>query len=523
MGYTSNSPGAQPADGRSPTRDPPSVVLRPYQLDVIQRLRSEIAAARRRPLLVAPTGAGKTVIASAIIESAVRKGSRILFLAHRRELIHQASDKLNQCRIDAGVIMAGFPSRPDQAVQVASVQTLWHRAHRSDAIDKPPADLIIVDEAHRARARTYRKILDAYPGAVVLGLTATPCRGDGRGLGNLFDALVECPPIAELIRLGYLVPTTVYAPSTPDLTGVKVARGDYVETQLAERMNEARLVGDIVTHWHRLAAGRLTVAFASSVEHSVHIRDEFRRSGVNAEHIDGTTPADERDAILQRLAHGVVQVVSNYGVLTEGWDCPPVSCCILARPTKQMGLYRQMVGRVLRAAPGKTGALVLDHAGSTLMHGFVEAPVEWTLDEDKRADQPQGAIRGQSAAPALKQCPECGALRSAGKPCHACGWRPTKRAAGLEVAEGELERLDRTGKREVITWDRGSFYRQLVWIASERGYSQGWAAHKYREKFGNWPRSRNVTPIPASPEVRSWVRSRQIAYAKAMDKAGHAA
>ncbi|MEQ9813977.1 MAG: DEAD/DEAH box helicase [Azospirillaceae bacterium] len=501
----------------------PQVQLRLYQADVIQRLRAAIGSGHRRPLLVAPTGAGKTVIASAIVHRAIARESRVLFLAHRRELIQQAADKLWRNGIDAGIIMAGYPLRPDQPVQVASVQTLWSRAHRSTSIERPPADLIIVDEAHRARARTYQRILEAYPGAVVLGLTATPCRGDGRGLGNAFDALVECPPIAELIGLGFLVPTIVYAPSAPDLAGIKVARGDYVETQLAERMDQARLVGDIVTHWHRLAAERPTVVFASSVPHSIHLRDQFRLSGVNAEHVDGTTPVDERDRILRQLAEGVVQVVCNYAVLTEGWDCPPVSCAVLARPTRQRGLYLQQVGRVLRSAPGKTDALVLDHAGATLTHGFVEDPVTWTLAEDKRADNPAAASRGQMAASTLKTCPECDALRRPGKPCHACGWRPTPRAAAVEVADGELERMDRSGRREAVAWDQAAFHRQLAWIAGERGYSPGWAAHKFREKFGCWPRARNVDPEPPSPALRAWVKSRQIAFAKAMEKAGRAA
>jgi superfamily II DNA or RNA helicase len=219
-------------------------------------------------------------------------------------------------------------------------------------------------------------------------MTATPCRGDGRGLGSVFEEIVECPQIETLIELGFLVRTKVYAPSTPDLTGVRVERGDYVESQLAERMDKAKLVGDIVEHWHRLAAGRKTVVFATGVAHSIHIRDEFRRSGVLAEHIHGKTPVEERDAILARLSRGEVDVVCNCAVLCEGWDQPDVSCIVLARPTKHMGLYRQMIGRVLRPAPGKDHALVLDHAGATWQHGLVEEPVVWTLDEDRRAENP---------------------------------------------------------------------------------------------------------------------------------------
>lgn len=181
------------------------LALRPYQVDVIAELRRTIAGGDRRVLLVAPTGSGKTIIASAVVANAIAKGRRVLFLAHQRELIQQAAGKLWEAAgVDAGIVMAGFETRPGQAVQVASIPTFWHRAFRGRTMDKPEADLVVVDEAHHARARTYEQIVAAYPDACILGLTATPCRGDGRGLGNCFDALVECPSVQELIDLGVL-------------------------------------------------------------------------------------------------------------------------------------------------------------------------------------------------------------------------------------------------------------------------------------------------------------------------------
>ena len=308
--------------------------LRPYQRRVIERIYARIDKGLRRILLVAPTGAGKTVIAAAMIADAVKDGRRVLFLAHRRELITQASAKLYATDVDAGVILAGFPPRLGEPVQVASIATLHARAVRTATIDLPVADLVIVDEAHHATAATYRKLLGSYPDAVIIGVTATPTRSDGRGSGDIFEVLVECPPVAKLIVGKFLVGTKVYAPSRPDLTGVRVQRGDYVEKELAPRMDQAELIGDIVSHWHRLAERRPTVVFASSVGHSVHLRDEFRRSSVVAEHIDGTTPGDERDAILAGLARGTVEVVCNYGVLCEGWAVrASVALCWRARPS----------------------------------------------------------------------------------------------------------------------------------------------------------------------------------------------
>src|SRR5215471_17915045 len=280
-----------------------------FQSDVISRVNDAIANGIRRILLVAPTGSGKTVIASEIIRDAVAHGQRVLFLDHRRELTKQASRKLYDLSVDHGIIQAGFPPRPNEKVQVASIQSLHRRAIRSRSIELPPADLVIVDEAHHSPAETYKRLLAQYPLAIIVGLTATPCRGDGRGLGNIFQVLIECPSVAELIDGGYLVGTRVYAPTRPDLTGVHVRHGDYVEAELAFRMNTAKLVGDVVEHWLRLGEHRPTVVFAVDVAHSVHLRNEFRRTGVLAEHIDGSTPLEERDRILRQLADGTIDVV----------------------------------------------------------------------------------------------------------------------------------------------------------------------------------------------------------------------
>jgi DNA repair protein RadD len=513
------------AEGRS---DPHSIggagapSLRPYQAAVIERVATEIAAGRRRVLLVAPTGSGKTVIAGALVADAVARNHRVLFLAHHRELIGQASRKVHAAGVDHGIIMPGFPMRLGEPVQVASIASLHARAIRSNTIELPPADLIVVDEAHHCRAQTYKRILEAYPNATIIGLTATPCRGDGRGLGKVFDVIVECPSVAELTAGNYLVPARIYASSQPDLTGVRVTHGDYAEGQLAERVDTPKLIGDVVSHWHRLSGRRRTVLFAAGVAHSLHLRDEFRRSGVLAEHIDGSTPIEEREGILRQLAAGTVELVTNAMVLTEGFDCPEIGCIVLARPTKSLGLYRQMVGRVLRPADGKTDALILDHAGAVFAHGFPDDPIEWTLAEDRRAENKAHASRGKRGSPALVDCPECHAVRFQGQPCPACGWRPRSKPAAVEVAEGDLGRVERDRNVTAVTHDRRRFYAMLLHIAGERGYQRGWAGHKFKEKFGAWPSWRFIDPLPADDEVRSWVRSRAIAYAKAMQKAGAA-
>src|SRR6516165_10772471 len=492
-----------------------SVDLRPYQDEIVAEFERHVERSNRSILLVAPTGSGKTVIASAIVAGMPR---RVLVVAHRREIVNQTSDKLTALGVYHGVIQAGEEKklRPMAAVQVASIQTLHARAIRSSTMLMPLADLVIIDEAHHACAATYGRILEAYPDAIVLGLTATPCRGDGRGLGGIFETMIECPQVAELIGGGYLVKARVYAPVNPDLTGVRTVKGDYHESQLADRMDRAKLVGDIVTHWHKYGERRRTIAFACSVAHSIHIRDEFVKSGVRVEHLDGTTPEPERNAMLARLASGETEVITNCMVLTEGFDLPDIGCITLARPTKKMGLFRQMIGRGLRTADGKKDCIILDHSGAVFEHGFPEDRVEWPLAPDRKAKSPAHTTR-VARKTKLVECSQCSAIRLPGEPCPHCGFLPQRPARDVFVGEGELG-LVSNGRARATPNDpatRQRWHSMLKHIANERGYKPGWIAHKYREKFGVFPSwHADPVPIPPSPEVKSWVRSRAIAYAK---------
>ena len=453
---------------------PPVLQLRPYQERGIAAVRAEIARGVRRVLMVLPTGGGKTVVAASIIAGAVRKSKRALFLAHRRELIDQCYGKLlasGLSREHLGTILAGDPrARPHAPVQVASVQTLVGRRH-------PPADLIFVDEAHHTTARTYERILESYPGAVVVGLTATPCRGDGRGLGDAFGALVQVAQFGDLAAEGFLIVPTVYSTRHPvDLSAVKSTAGDYNLHDLDEALNRRELVGDIVAHWQEHAAGRTTVVFAASVGHSRAIVEQFVEAGVRAEHLDGTTDDDERAAILARLATGETTVVANFGVLTEGWDLPRCKCVVLARPTKSKGLYLQMAGRGLRP-DGDTPALLLDHAGCVLAHGFPQDDQEWSLESKKKRP---------GAAP-VKTCPSCyAALPTGTLVCPECGHvfeSPPREE--IETVDGALVQVVPPSTLPVAV--RRAWYEATVATAASRGWKVGAARHRYREKFGAWP------------------------------------
>lgn len=261
----------------------------------------------KAPLLQSPTGSGKTHVAKEIVDRAVARGSRVLFLAPRRELIYQCCEKLQSAGIRFGIIMAGENRNAEHLVQVASIPTLIKRRAKEGL---PPADLVIVDEAHIGVGGEAQKLIESFP-CRRIGLTATPSRADGRGLGVLYDDLVLGPTVSELTRLGFLVPVRYYAPSKPDLSGVKVTAGDYNQQQLGDVMNKPTLVGDVVTNWARIAPTRRTLVFSVTVAHSMALRDEFLGIGVKAEHLDGETPHDERAAIIKRFRAGTTQVLVN--------------------------------------------------------------------------------------------------------------------------------------------------------------------------------------------------------------------
>lgn len=379
-----------------------------YQRTGFNALRADIKK-NQRTILVAPTGSGKTIIAGFIIQSVIQKHRRVLFLAHRRELINQCSSALDKLDIPHGVIMAKHWRQQDaQLAQIASVQTLARR-------EIPKWDLLVIDECHHTLATSYRRVIDSNKNGDVVGLTATPLRGNGDGLGKIYRGIIQVATMQGLVDMGRLVPARTFAPSTPDLGRVHIKHGDYLESDLDNIMNRPDLVGDLILHWRKLANGRRTVVFAVNVAHSKTIVDQFINNGIPAEHLDAKTSVIERQAILNRLESGETLLVSNVGILTEGWDCPQVSCAVLARPTLSLGLYLQMSGRVVRASPGKIDAIILDHAGCAITHGLIADDRDWSLKEKKKRrkgeDESTSRVCRQCFAvfaTMVPACPECG-------------------------------------------------------------------------------------------------------------------
>lgn len=424
----------------------------------------------RRPILVAPTGSGKTVMGVEVAKIITGGfGGRALWLAHRKELVEQAASHVERAGGVVGIIMAGVAPLPLATIQVASIQTLARR-------QPPSADLVVIDECHHATGDSYGEILSHYSSVPVVGLTATPFRLDGRGLGDVFGELVVAARTDELCDAGYLTRPRVWATETPDLRGIKIVAGDYAKNSLAGRMNTPEMNRAIVANWVRRAIGRRTVVFAVDVAHSRAMAAQFQRAGVPAEHIDGATPRAEREAILARLASGETLVVCNCMILTEGWDLPSLECAVIARPTASLNLHWQMIGRIMRACHGKDGAIVLDHAGNHHVHGLVTRRIEYTLEAGRRA--------GSSEPLGMRRCVECGLYFDSGaESCPECGWIPT-----IDFAVGAP-----ASPEELAEFDDSSFeYRRAMWRAIENerisaGFSSGWSWFRFVERFGDEP------------------------------------
>jgi len=422
----------------------------------------------RAPLLVLPTGGGKTIIFSAIAHSAASRGRRVLILVHRRELIHQTSSKLAWVGLEHGIIAAGMPAT-DAPVQVASVQTLARRLSR---IDWQPG-LIIIDEAHHATAGQWARILDHWPNTYRLGVTATPCRLDGRGLGAAFDAMVLGPSVADLTSAGFLSPARIYAPPVvADLQGIRSRGGDYANDQAAAAMDRPTVTGDAISHYQRLAASQQAIAFCCNVKHAVSVCDAFKTAGISAELLLGNTP--DREQVVADFATHRIRVLVTVDVVSEGFDVPAASCAILLRPTQSLGLYLQQVGRVLRPASGKEHAVILDHVGNVNRHGFPDDPRDWSLDDRMRRSK-------GTPAPSVRTCPECFAAFKPQPQCPICGAQcvPIKSRVIRELA-GELQELKRrTQQRQ--QQGQARTLKELIHLGQARGMKNpvGWAKHVY--------------------------------------------
>jgi superfamily II DNA or RNA helicase len=430
-----------------------------------------------------------------MIQSALGKGKKTIFLVHYRQLAYQAMKRFADFGMSdqVSIIMAGEEPHYGRPVQVISIQTYGKRL---DLGERPlsdwfqEADLVFYDEAHASIAKTRKAILDLYKdSAVIVGLTATPCRADGRPLGAIYQDIITVSSIRELTEMGYLVPAIYYSGSVlPDLKGIPMVAGDYNKKVLGGRIDKPKLVGDILENWLRIAPERSTVIFATNVKHSLHLKERFNKWGVSCEHVDAHTPSEQRQEILERFEAGETQVVTNVGVYSEGADFPWVSCIVLARPTFSFMRYWQMTGRGGRPYPGKKDYIVIDHAGNVERHGFMDDPVIWSLDgKDKAWKKP---IIGKKEDKPPLTCSEC-LFKFRGRVCPNCGLEVKGYGKRIRCVEARLFRLDKEKKRAadlmISIEAKKRFLRMAEHYGREKQYKPGYSAVMYKKKYKVWP------------------------------------
>jgi len=453
--------------------------LREYQQQAVEGLRQAFRAGRKRVLLVAPTGAGKTVIFAHLTAALAAAGQRVLLLAHRDFLLDQIAETLAAVGVPCGFIAARRLPALHHRVQVASVQTLRNR------LDVWRPDWIICDEAHHATAGSWRMVLNAYQSARVVGVTATPQRLDGNGLGDVFEALVRGPEVRWLMEQGFLSQARYFCPATVDTSGLRTRMGEYRAGDVDAACNTARVTGEAVAHYRRLCDGAPAVAFCASIKHAEHVAETFRAAGYSWTSLDSSMSDAARRAAVEGLRTGSLHGISSCDIISEGFDLPHVTAAILIRPTASLGLYLQQVGRVLRPARGKERAVIIDHVGNVgtmrdgewiERHGFAEDIREWTLDGKTKKVKVDAVRLCQSCFAAMRgrTCPQCGTEVEFNE-------RPLPGVAD----SGELEAVDPVAVRAMHRdEERGAqTLEDFKRIARARGYKPGWAHYRFEARI----------------------------------------
>lgn len=495
--------------------------LRSYQEDIITKIRESFRKGNRRILVQLPTGGGKSVIFSKLIASSNKKLKSTLFMVHRRELILQASQHMVEEEIEHGIIMAKVRPSLTSLTQLASIQTLWSRCHTYNKQPFPVANLIVLDEAHHAGSKMYDGIMRRYPDAVIIGVTATPCRKGGIGLGDCFDDLIIGASVRELTDKGYLAKAEYMIPNVPNLKGIKTLAGDYVEIELAVVMNEAKIMGSILEHYQKYAIDKKTIIFAVNIAHSLAILESFTLAGISIAHIDGTTPIEERQKILHDYELGKFSVLTNVGIFTEGVDMPDVDCIVLAKPTKSLGLYLQMCGRGLRPKKYNGKCLILDHTGNYYRHGAVDEWHDWNLDpvkkiqdRDRKKDKKKDKVKQKEFA-----CSSCGAIFSGRNTCPKCGTELGRNSKDVEFHKGELIKSETPPKKEISFDEMDIWHGMLLKYANDKEYKPGWVHYKFQAKFGK-PPDKGFSDIQLLPDAgfKKYIQYLNIRAAKGAQK-----
>lgn len=471
-----------------------TIKIRDYQKELIDETR-EAFKDNNSVVMQSPTGSGKTLTTAWIVQSVLQNGKRCIFCVHRMELVSQTSLAFGKLGIEHGFITSNTDYDETKLVHIAGIDTLRRRLD-----EVVPPDLLICDEGHRYMAGSYKKVVDYWPNAKKLIITATPERLDGRGLKHIAQKLVVGKTPRWLIDNGFLSPYRVFAPNTPDLTGIKTTGGDYQIDQLATAMNTSSITGNALEHYIKHCDGMQAIVFAVNIEHSKSIVAQFMEAGIPSAHLDGTFGKIEREDVVERFKYGETRILSNVNILTEGFDISGIQAAILLRPTKSLALFLQMVGRALRPVYNEGAdletlktrlsaqtkiAIILDHAGNCKTHGLPAIERHWSL-EGKKGRKKSDIINST--------CEKCFHVweRKPKEPikCPLCGWEPEKKEKKTgEYTAGDLEEI--IEKPNEFAWaknksfsvikERVKTHRDLVEIAKVRGYKPGWAFFKAKE------------------------------------------
>ena len=449
-----------------------SVELRPYQVDLTDQTRALMQSGVMSILLQSPTGSGKTLLTAWMLKTAAGKRMTSWFVVHRRELVKQSIRAFDEVGVRHGVCAAGFVEHKRALIQLGSIQTLARRYKNYH-----PPSLIVWDEAHHVAAKSWRSIYEQFPNAFHVGLTATPERLDGKGLGKWFQRMINGPSVEWLIENKFLSPYRLYVPSTISTAGLPTRMGDYAVAALERTSDTPTITGDAIGEYKKRAAGKRAVAFCVSIQHSKHVVDMFNAAGIRAAHIDGDTDANERDRLLSLFAEQRLDLVSNVDLFGEGYDLPSLEVAILLRPTQSLGLYLQQVGRALRPNAGKAQAVILDHAGNSQRFGLPDDPRDWTLE-----DRATGLSGRPEAGIAFKVCRAClAAQRPSRGVCVYCGAAFEATPRVVEEVAGDLVEVDTEALKVARRHEQGSTqgYEALVELGRARGYKfpERWAHH----------------------------------------------
>lgn len=487
--------------------------LRDYQQNGIDGLRAGFAEGHRSQLLYSPTGGGKTELAIAMMHAAAQKGTHCAMILDRIVLVDQTSARLQKYGIDHGVLQAGhWRHRPYERIQICSAQTLEKRGFF------PGMGLLIVDECHATRKAT-ADLIHSNPKVKVVGLSASPFTN---GLGQIYSRIQHTATTEQLINNGNLCPLRVFISKEIDMTGAKKVAGEWSDSEVTER--GIKITGDIIGEWvsktNAVFGGpRKTIVFCASVAHGQDIAQKFAAAGYNFVAVSYKDSDEFKKQVFEDFAkpdtdiHGLIAV----DVLTKGFDVPDVMVGISARPfSKSFSSHVQQMGRVMRSFLGKTEALWLDHSGN-----YLRFRDDW---DDLYVNGPSGLDDGKEKAkkePTQKEkadakCPKCGHLWSNEDMCPCCGYQRQRK--NMVIAQpGELQELAGGGSKaaKATAMDKQVFYSELLHLCKEKGYAQGWVAHKFKAKFGIWPRNMLDVAMPTTKKTMNWLKSQWIAQAKA--------